>query len=134
MSEETAETPFWRRLVLNRFVVVPGVIAVLVIVWNLYVSMHDHGRVSGRVVDADGRPVAGATVVLWVLNFTTYVEKMRATTDAEGRFLITNNDSHNIRLAAEKPGVGRSPRVPVRLYFRAEDIDLAAPLVLANSG
>ena len=134
MSEETIETPLWRRLVLNRFVLVPGVIAVLVIVWNLYVSTHDHGRVSGRVVDADGRPVAGATVALWVLNFTTYVEKVRATTDADCRFLITDNDSHNIRLAAEKPGVGRSPRVPVRLYFRSEDIDLSAPLVLADSG
>ncbi|HZI82474.1 MAG TPA: carboxypeptidase-like regulatory domain-containing protein, partial [Casimicrobiaceae bacterium] len=84
-------------------------------------------------VDTAGRPVAGATVALWVLNFTTYVEKTRATTDSEGRFVITDNDSHNIRLAAEKPGIGRSPRVPVRLYFRAEDIELREPLVLAAS-
>jgi hypothetical protein len=133
MSEEAIETPLWRRLVLNRFVLVLGVISVFVIVWNLYVSMHDHGRVSGQVVDASGRPVAGATVVLWVLNFTTYVEKTRATTDSDGRFVISDNDSHNIRLAAEKPGIGRSPRVPVRLYFRAEDIDLSEPLVLSAS-
>jgi len=134
MSEEPIETPLWRRLLLNRLLVVPGAIAAVVIVWNVYVSTHDHGRVSGRVVDSGGRPVAGATVVLWVLNFTTYVEKTRATTDAQGRFLISDNDSHNIRLDAEKPGVGRSPRVPVRLYFRAEDIDLSEPLVLSASG
>jgi hypothetical protein len=133
MSEEAIETPLWRKLALNRFVVVLGAIAVLVLAWNLYVSTHDHGRVSGRVVDASGRPVAGATVVLWVLNFTTYVEKTRSVTDAEGRFLITDNDSHNIRLAAEKTGAGRSPRRPVRLYFRAEDVDLAEPLVLSDS-
>jgi hypothetical protein len=134
MSADAIETPLWRRLVLNRYVLVLGVIAVLVLAWNVYVSTHNHGRVSGRVVDAGGRPVAEATVVLWVLNFTTYVEKTRATTDAEGHFLIRDNDSHNVRLAAEKSGVGRSPRVPVRLYFRAEDIDLAEPLVLSGSG
>lgn len=134
MSEEPLEAPPWRRLLLNRFVLVPGAIAIAIVAWNAYVSTHDHGRVSGRVVDANGRPVAGATVVLWVLNFTTYVEKTHTTTDAGGRFLITDNDSHNIRLDAEKAGVGRSPRVPVRLYFRAEDIDLRQPLVLSVSG
>jgi hypothetical protein len=85
------------------------------------------------VVDAAGRPVPDAAVVLWVLNFTTYVEKTRATTDSAGRFVITNNDSHNIRLAAEKPGVGRSARVPVRLYFRAQDIELNEPLILSGA-
>jgi carboxypeptidase family protein len=130
----SAETPLWHRMILNRFVLVPVAIALAVVIWNVYVSMHDHGVVAGRVVDAGGRPVAGATVVLWVLNFTTYIEKTRATTDESGRFVITDNDSHNIRLAAEKPGVGRSARVPVRLYFRAQDIELAEPLVLAAAG
>ena len=131
MSVQSAETPIWRRIVLNRFVLVPAAIALAVVMWNVYVSMHDHGMVAGRVVDAGGHPVAGATVVLWVLNFTTYVEKTRATTDEGGRFVIRDNDSHNIRLAAEKPGVGRSARVPVRLYFRAQDIELSEPLLLA---
>ncbi len=130
---EPVETPRWRRFVFNRFVLVPAGIAVAVALWNVYVSTHDHGVVAGRVVDTAGRPVAGATVVLWVLNFTTYVEKTRATTDSQGRFVITDNDSHNIRLAAEKSGIGRSPRIPVRLYFRAEDIELREPLVLAAS-
>jgi hypothetical protein len=130
MSERVFESPIRRRWVLNRFVLVPAAIAVAVLLWNVYVSMHNHGVVAGRVVDAAGKPVAGATVVLWVLNFTTYVEKTRATTDDAGRFVITDNDSHNIRLAAEKRGVGRSERTPVRLYFRAEDIELNEPLVL----
>ena len=133
MSADEVELPLWRRLVINRFVLVPATIAVAVLLWNVYVSTHNHGVVAGRVVDMAGQPVPGATVVLWVLNFTTYVEKTRATTDSTGRFVITNNDSHNIRLAAEKPGVGRSARVPVRLYFRAQDIEVREPLTLSGA-
>jgi hypothetical protein len=133
MSADPVEAPLWRRLVLNRFVLVPALLAVAIALWNVYVTTHDHGIVAGRVVDAAGRPVPDAAVVLWVLNFTTYVEKTRVTTDAAGRFIINNNDSHNVRLAAEKPGVGRSARVPVRLYFRAQDIELREPLVLSGA-
>jgi hypothetical protein len=133
MSADEVELPLWRRLVINRFVLVPATIAVAIALWNGYVATHDHGIVAGRVVDAAGLPVPDAAVVLWVLNFTTYVEKTRATTDSAGRFVITNNDSHNIRLAAEKPGVGRSARVPVRLYFRAQDIELNEPLILSGA-
>lgn len=133
MSADDVETPLWRRLLINRFVLVPATIALAVLLWNVYVSTHNHGVVSGRVVDSAGRPVPDATVVLWVLNFTTYVEKTRVTTDSAGRFVITTNDSHNIRLAAEKPGVGHSSRVPVRLYFRAQDIDLRTPLMLSGA-
>jgi hypothetical protein len=133
MSVDEVELPLWRRLAINRFVLVPATIAVVIALWNGYVASHDHGIVVGRVVDAAGRPVPDAAVVLWVLNFTTYVEKTRATTDSAGRFVITNNDSHNIRLAAEKPGIGRSARVPVRLYFRAQDIELNEPLILSGA-
>jgi hypothetical protein len=133
MSGDHVDAALWRRLVINRFVLVPATIAIAALLWNVYVSMHDHGVVAGQVVDAVGRPVADATVVLWVLNFTTYVEKSRATTDSAGRFVLTDNDSHNIRLAAEKAGVGRSPRVPVRLYFRAQDIELREPLILSGA-
>jgi len=98
--------------------------------WNGYVVEHGHGIVAGRVVDAAGHPVAGATVVLWVLNFTTFIEKARVATDADGRFVIINRDSHHIQLSAEKRGVGRSARVDVRLYFRAQDVELGAPVVL----
>jgi len=134
MSADDVEPPLWRRLLINRFVLIPAAIAMAIVLWNVYVSTHDHGVVAGQVVDTAGQPVPGATVVLCVLNFTTYVEKTRATTDSMGRFVITDNDSHNIRLAAEKPGLGRSARVPVRLYFRAQDIHLREPLVLSGSG
>jgi hypothetical protein len=120
-----------RRLLLNRFVLVPASIAVVALLWNVYVAANDHGLITGRVVDVAGKPVAGASVALWVYNFTTYQEHSRVATDSAGVFRFTNNPSHKIQLSAEKPGVGRSERVPVFLYFRAEDIDLPVPLKLA---
>jgi len=133
MTRGELERPLGRRLLLNRFVAVLAALAAGTGLWNLYVALHDHGMVAGRVVDARGQPVAGATVVLWVLNFTTFVEKARVATDADGRFVLINSDSHHILLSAEKPGAGRSTRMDVRLYFRAQDIELDAPLVLRGT-
>jgi hypothetical protein len=123
----------WRALVLNRFVLVPGAIVVAIVLWNLYVATHSHGIVAGRVVDEAGRPVAGATVALWTYNFTTYEEKAQVRTDADGAFRFTDNPSHRIQLGAEKPGVGRSQRIPVFLYFRSQDTNLDVPLRLGGS-
>jgi Carboxypeptidase regulatory-like domain len=121
------------RLLLNRFVLVPGAIAAAIVLWNIYVATHDHGIVIGRVIDAAGQPVADATVALWVYNFTTYQETSHVKTDARGVFRFTDNPSHRIQLSAEKAGVGRSARVPLFLYFRSQDATLAAPLTLAGT-
>ena len=122
------------RFLTNRFVLVPGLLAIVALAWNLYVATHDHGVVAGRVVDAAGQPVAGATVALWVFNFTTFEEKAHVTTDASGGFRFAGNPSHRIQISAEKAGVGRSQRVPVFLYFKAQDVTLEAPLQLAQGG
>ena len=124
----------WRSILLNRFVLVPGAIVLAVVLWNVYVATHNNGIVTGRVVDAAGHPVADATVGLWIFNFTTYEEKERVKTDADGVFRFTNNPSHKIQISAEKPGVGRSQRMPVFLYFRSQDTELANPLRLAWAG
>jgi hypothetical protein len=124
----------WRAILLNRFVLVPGAIVLAIVLWNIYVATHNNGLLIGRVTDSSGRPVADATVSLWVYNFTTYEEKERVATDADGVFRFTDNPSHRIQISAEKPGVGRSPRIPVFLYFRAQDTTLDAPLRLAGAG
>jgi hypothetical protein len=131
-NDEFLDRPFWRRLLLNRFMLVPGAIAVAIVLWNLYVAAHDNGLVEGEVVDAAGRPVPEATVALWALQFTTFVERKRTVSGPDGRFRFDDNDSHNIQVVAEKAGVGRSDRVPVRLYFRAQDVTLRQPLRLAG--
>jgi hypothetical protein len=69
-------------------------------------------------------------VTLWVFNFTTFEERQHVKTDAAGMFRFTDNPSHKIELSAEKAGIGRSRRLPVRLFFQAQDTALAQPLEL----
>jgi len=124
------EGSLWRRLLLNRFVLVPGAIVVAGLVWNGYVSLHNGGLIEGRVTDASGRPVAGAEVVVLVQNVTTFSEKGRARTGPDGVFLITDNPSHHVQIFAETPS-GRSERRDLRLWFRGQNTVLDQPLVLS---
>jgi hypothetical protein len=123
----------WRRVLASRFVIVPAGLAAVVVAWNIYVTLHAHGIVAGEVVNAAGRPVAGATVTLYRLNFITEVEAGRTRTDARGRFRFTDNRSHLIELQAAE-GKRASPRVTVRLWFRAQDRVLGKPLRIAGPG
>jgi len=123
----------WRRVLLSRFAVVPAVIVAVTVGWNVYVALHAHGLLEGHVVDASGQPVAGATVVLFTHDFVTQVEKARTRTDAAGDFRFNGNDSHLIQLQAEDRAQ-RSPRITVRLWFRAQDRVVQTPLRLAPTG
>jgi hypothetical protein len=123
----------WRRILGSRFVIVPALIAVTVAVWNLYVGLHAHGDLAGRVIDAAGKPVAGATVVLWAHDFVTQVETARTTTDAAGDFRFTDNASHLIQLQA-LAGKDMSQRVTIRLWFRGQDRVVETPLKVVPAG
>jgi uncharacterized GH25 family protein len=120
-----------RKLLLNRFVLVPATIAIIVALWNVYIAFNAGGIVKGRVVDQLGHPVPGATVRMMEQNFTTNSERGVTRTDTDGRFEFFDNRSHNIQLSAEKEGMGRSKQKVVRLYFRAQNVALAEPLILA---
>lgn len=133
MSASQRLATAWR-LLGNRFVWVPLVLVILIGGWNAWVFTHNHGIVAGRVVDADGKPVAGATVRLWVFNFTTFVEKASTTTATDGSFRFTGNPSHNIQISADKVDAGRSERISVRLYFASQDRELKEPLRLEKRG
>jgi len=89
----------WRAILLNRFVLVPGAIVLAIVLWNIYVATHNNGLLIGRVTDSSGRPVADATVSLWVYNFTTYEEKERVATDADGVFRFKPNGQNERALA-----------------------------------
>lgn len=119
-----------RGIFVNRFFWIPALLAVLVGGWNAYVSSHDDGVVRGRVVALDGTPVADATVRMMEQNFTTNSDRGSTVTGADGRFEFTNNRSHNIQLVAEKAGFGRSDRHIVRLFFRAQNVTIDAPLII----
>ena len=112
----------------SRWLIVPGVFAIVIVVWLVYVGGRDHGVVEGRVVDAAGNAVAGATVVLLERGFVTHQERGRARTDAQGAFRFDDNRSHSVQLEAEAPGLGRTDRRVLRLWFAAQDARLAEPL------
>jgi hypothetical protein len=122
-----------RRILTSRFFLVPVAIALAAGGWNNYVSLHAHGLLAGRVVDAAGHPVAGATVILYTHDFVTQAEKERTKSDAEGAFRFSDDNSHLIQLQAVD-GAQSSPRVTIRLWFRAQDRVLAAPLVIGAAG
>jgi hypothetical protein len=134
MSAHDFTDPRWRGWLLNRFVLVPAALLLVALVWNVWVTTHNHGIVAGRVVDAAGAPVEGAEVKLWVFNFTTFVEKSSTVTRPDGSFAFANNPSHNIQVSAEKSGEGRSARLPIRLYFAGQDFQMKEPLRLADKG
>jgi hypothetical protein len=118
----------WR----SRWVIVPAVLALLLLGWNLYVATHAGGGVEGYVVDEAGHRVSGAEVVLYARSFLTNDERARTRTGPDGRFRFTGNANHALQLQAQAPGLGRSERMTVRLLFRGEDVDLGRPLRLAE--
>ncbi len=117
-----------RRWLLSRWVIVPGGMLVATLAWLAYVGGHNGGLIEGRVVNAAGQPVAGASVLLFERGFVTHQEKARTISNEAGDFRFANNPSHSIQLEASAPGLGRTERRVVRLWFAAQDITLAEPL------
>jgi hypothetical protein len=114
----------------HRYVVVLGAAAVLAAGWNAWVALHDDGIVRGRVVTADGRPAAGATVSFWERTLTTLERRAATETGADGRFQFSGQAAHHFGLQAEKPGHGASPRTLYRRWFRGQNLVLEEPLRL----
>jgi hypothetical protein len=119
-----------RALLLNRFTLVLGTLAVLIAAWNVYVALHAGGRLAGTVVDPQGRPVADATVVLGRKTVTSIDRLGEARTDAQGRFEFRDHGQYWVALSANKQGAGTSVRTMVPLWFRNQDAELEQPLVL----
>ena len=120
----------WWRFLGNRYTIVFGLLAIVTAAWNLYVIRHDQGLVDGRVLDAAGRPAAGATVALFERTLTTLEPRGTTETDANGRFRFAGQPAHHIVLEARQADGGRSPRITVRRYFRGQNLVLADPLRL----
>jgi hypothetical protein len=123
----------WRGWLINRVTLTFGAIALVVLGWNLYVAAHDDGILEGQVVDAAGEPVAGAAVVLNERTIVSLAPIAETRTDAQGLFRFEGHDRHALVLTARKEGVGASPRIEVKLYFRNQNRALADPVTLAGS-
>jgi hypothetical protein len=122
----------WRPWLLNRVMITFGLIATVILIWNLYVLAHDDGILEGRVVGPDGAPVADAEVVLAERTIVSLDPIAETRTDAEGAFRFVGHDRHHVVLTASKDGVGASGRLEVRLYFRNQNRRLDDPLKLEN--
>ena len=118
-----------RGWITNRFVLIALALTLIVGAWNVYVAAHAHGVVTGQVVDAAGRPVAGAVVRMFGRDFVSEQEQGHRLSDSNGGFRFDSNASHVVQLQAEKAGE-KSRRVTIRLWFRAQDVELMKPLVL----
>ena len=111
-----------------RYLVVLGVTAVLVSGWNVWVALHDDGIVRGHVIQADGRPAAGATVTFWEKTLTTLERRATTQTGPDGRFLFVGQAAHHFALQAQGRDARTSARVLYRRYFRGQNLVLAEPL------
>ena len=62
-------------------------------------------------------------------DFVSEQERGHILSGRDGGFRFDRNASHVVQLQAEKAGA-KSQRVTIRLWFRAQDVDLEKPLVL----
>ena len=122
----------WRGWLINRVTLTFGALALIALGWNLYVAAHDDGILAGQVVDAAGQPVADAAVVLNERTLVSLAPIAETRTDPAGRFRFERHDRHALVLTARKDGVGASPRVEVKLYFRNQNRTVADPLTLTG--
>ena len=121
------------RVLRHRVVWFPALLLLVAGGWNLYVIGHDDGIIQGSVRTSDGRPAANIEVVFLERDFVSYQEKQRTRTDAEGRYRFDNMQVHIGQVEARAPDGARSERRLLRLWFRAQNTDVA-PLVLRRPG
>lgn len=124
-------SPRARALLLNRYTLTLASIALVVLLWNLWVARHDDGILEGRVVGPDGAPVEGAEILLAERGVVSLAPLARTTSGPDGRFRFLRHDRHALALTASKEGVGRSPRLEVRLWFKNQNRVLEEPLRLS---
>ena len=123
----------WRFLG-HRFVAVPLAIAVLIGGWNIYIAFNDDGRIRGEVRDRTGAPVPGATVIFFERNFINYQEMKRTVTDASGAYRFDGMQVHVGQLEARTVDGRLSARRQLRLWFRAQNVEMAPLVVEAPRG
>jgi hypothetical protein len=119
----------WKTLLLNRFSLTIGGLVLCTALWNVYVSGHDSGHITGYVVDQDGQPVSGATVSLSRKTVSSVDSVAETQTGPSGEFAFSDHGQYALLLSAAK-AEAEAPRKTFRLWFRNQDLVLSEPLVL----
>ncbi len=120
---------FWLH---NRYTVTLGSMALLAVLWNIYVAMNNDGIIQGRVVDSHHQPVPGATVVLSERTLLVTASRDKTETQSDGTFRFKGHNLYHMYLEAYKEGIGRMAPKEFRLYFRGQNLVLREPLTLSE--
>lgn len=123
-----------RFLLFNRFMVV--LIGMLLVSGSAiaYTSVNDDARIYGTVTDANGDPVANATVVLEKLDIGTVPDPRKTKTDEDGRFVFTGqSDLLEFRLHATFNG-SKSEMKHVHLYYKSQSRRIDLTITGTNGG
>lgn len=123
-----------RVLLFNRFMAV--LIGLLLLSGGAmaYTSVNDGARIYGTVTDANGNPVANATVVLEKLDVGTIPDQRKAKTDADGQFVFTDqSDLLEFRIHATING-SKSETKHVHLYYKSQSKRIDLTIMEANGG
>ncbi len=121
-------------VLLNRYIVTLGTVAIFTLAWNIFVVLNDDGIIKGRVVGPDGSPVEGATVILSERSLLVTAPRDQVTTGSDGGFVFSGHRFHRVWLEAAKPGVGSYPQTEYRMYFMGQNKSLSEPLRLSPDG
>ena len=115
--------------IINRFTLTFGTIFLAALLWNAYVLLNDDGIIRGRVVDQSGVGVGQATVILSRETVTSVEKVNEALTNEKGQFSFDRHGEYSIVMSASK-GELKSTRRTIPLWFRNQNVNLDAPLVL----
>lgn len=114
------ETVSVRRLLFNRFTILIVVVLVAAVAWQGYVVANDGGTISGQVVDADGDPVANATVTLSPQTVASVPNEQTATTGENGEFSFNDETHLEFTIQATHPELGESDTKRFHRYFKGQ--------------
>lgn len=113
-----------RRLLVNRITITLVVVLVVAVALQGYVAANNDGHVTGQVVDADGDPVADATVTLTPDTIGGVPDRSTTTTDDDGRFAFSDPSLIEFTVEAEHESLGESETDRHHLYFRGQNVEV----------
>ena len=106
------------------------VLALIILVWNIYVANNNDGYLRGVVLNQEGQPVEGARVELQEKTINLLKQPIVTTSGEDGRFEYRDIFMIEFVISARQEGVGRAERQHHHLYFEGQNYTLDEPLVL----
>jgi len=87
-----------KKLLFNKLTYTLIILLVLSAGAQAYITDNNDGQISGTVVDADGEPVADATVEMNIIPLSGVTDTVSTTTDSDGNFEFVREDVLEFRI------------------------------------